>query len=125
MFLQVEAASGASQRVSELQGAALEGEEMNTNDILHQALHAMADAQDEIVPGSADPIRQFADKNYGVIDETPTFITCEKCGAMHRADSACRGLSAFQRLPQPERGPDHLNPAKGGNRASDDYWSEP
>jgi hypothetical protein len=25
----------------------------------------------------------------------------------------------------PQRDPDHLNPAKGGNRADNDYWSEP
>ena len=33
-----------------------------------------------------------------------------------------RGFSPEDLEDEPMRDPDHLNPAEGGNRASDDYW---
>ena len=38
---------------------------MDTNDILHQVLHACADATDDIAPGSGESMRKFADEKYG------------------------------------------------------------
>ena len=40
---------------------------MDTNDILRQALYACADATDDIIPGTGDAYRKFADVKYPVM----------------------------------------------------------
>jgi hypothetical protein len=56
---------------------------MNTGNLLHQALRAMADSQDLIVPDSGDPLRKFAERyqsecSHVWADDAPE---CAKCGA--------------------------------------------
>lgn len=50
-------------------------------------------------------------------------ITCRRCNGSGMYRPAPEPATA-PRPSTPADDPDYLNPAKGGNRASDDYWGE-
>ena len=73
---------------------------LHADDVMRDALVAMAEASDEIVEGPGDAIREFSRQFVSHLKSRPE-----------------RPETSFD-------DPDHWNDEKGGNRLSDDYWRE-